>query len=836
MNQAFAGEHLFPGQLGQFFIVFGFVTALFTAYSYLLAIRNEKLLVSDASLWMRLARIAYIFHVVSIVGAFGTLYYILANHLFEYHYAWRHSSRGLQVKYLLSCFWEGSEGSFLLWTIWQALLGLLVLKRKDRLESRVMVVIGIVQALLCTMLLGFYFGADIKIGSTPFLLLRNSGMLDGAPMLHIDADVTKPLINDYLSKFTDGQGLNPLLQNYWMVIHPPVLFLGFALTLFPFAYCVAALWKNDYKEFVKPTLRWALAGGGILGLGIMMGGAWAYESLNFGGYWAWDPVENASLVPWLILIAALHTLIIYKSTRRSLKITMVFFMFSFLLVWYSTFLTRTGILGETSVHAFTDAAKFLYWQLLMVIGIYLLISILALIKGWRKMPKVAGEEEADSREFWMLIGSVFLLISSLIIILYTSLPVWAPLYNKITGTEIAPNDPVKFHNNIQVWFGIIIALLSGAVQFLKYKRTGSKVVWLRLGIIALVSLVLTVLVCWAQHIKPVPLMIFAFTILFSVLANVVYLTKNQKLHLKKAGASVAHFGFALMLLGILLSGYGKRVISLDQTGKVTDYGKATFEENAKESRENVLVFRNTYVPMGDYAVTYLGDSVVNNDPPITYYKVRFEKRDPQTNALKESFTLYPDVFVNPKGQEGISPNPDAKHYVTHDIFTYISSISDPNASKDSSSFKQYIAKRGDTIFVSNGYVVFESLQPNVESKIYKPQPGEIAVGANLAAYTMDGKVAEAQPVYIIKGNEASTITDTLRALGLQVSINHINPQEESVEFNIKQRSQQDDYIVMKAMVFPYIGVLWIGIIVMFIGFVISWMARKNSVTPNIALS
>ncbi len=106
-----------------------------------------------------------------------------------------------------------------------------------------------------------------------------------------------------------------------MVIHPPVLFLGFASTLMPFAFIIAALWKGEYKDFIKPTTVWSLFSGGVLGLGIMMGGAWAYESLNFGGYWAWDPVENASLVPWLMLVAALHTLIIFRATGRALGTT-----------------------------------------------------------------------------------------------------------------------------------------------------------------------------------------------------------------------------------------------------------------------------------------------------------------------------------------------------------------------------------------------------------------------------------------------------------------------------------------------------------------------------------
>ena len=112
-------------------------------------------------------------------------------------------------------------------------------------------------------------------------------------------------------------GLNQLLQNYWMVIHPPILFLGFASTIVPFAYAVAGLWKKDYSSWTKQVMPWALFSAAILGLGIMMGARWAYESLNFGGYWAWDPVENASMVPWLVLVAGIHTMLIYNSTGHS---------------------------------------------------------------------------------------------------------------------------------------------------------------------------------------------------------------------------------------------------------------------------------------------------------------------------------------------------------------------------------------------------------------------------------------------------------------------------------------------------------------------------------------
>ena len=150
----------------------------------------------------------------------------------------------------------------------------------------VMMSLSFVQFLLATMVIGVYvFGS--KIGSSPFILLRE--------------EMNWPILSrpDYLQFIKDGTGLNTTLQNYWMVIHPPVLFLGFASTTIPFAFAVAGLFKKD-NNWMNHVLSWANFSAGILGLGIMMGAAWAYESLNFGGYWAWDPVENASLVPWLV--------------------------------------------------------------------------------------------------------------------------------------------------------------------------------------------------------------------------------------------------------------------------------------------------------------------------------------------------------------------------------------------------------------------------------------------------------------------------------------------------------------------------------------------------------
>ncbi|GBL35276.1 cytochrome c-type biogenesis protein NrfE [Filimonas sp.] len=311
MDTQFLNEHLLPGKIGELFTLISFAASIVCTLSYFFSTQSRS--ENDQRSWKILARSSFFAHAFSVFGIFITLFYIIFNHYFEYNYAWTHSSRELPFKYLLSCFWEGQEGSFLLWTTWNCILSFFVIGNKGKWETPVMSIVGLSQIFLSSMLLGIYFFGE-KIGSNPFILLRDQ--MVGAPIFQQPG---------YLASIVDGNGLNPLLQNYWMVIHPPVLFLGFASTLLPFAYVIATMWKNDYEDFIPVLLKWSLFSCMILGTGIMMGGAWAYESLNFGGYWAWDPVENASLVPWIIMLAGLHTLMIYKSTGYSLKSVILFF-------------------------------------------------------------------------------------------------------------------------------------------------------------------------------------------------------------------------------------------------------------------------------------------------------------------------------------------------------------------------------------------------------------------------------------------------------------------------------------------------------------------------------
>jgi cytochrome c-type biogenesis protein CcmF len=357
----YIGEHLLPGQLGHFLAVLSLVASLIATIAFFRA--NKITDITEKQSWLRFARVAFLIETIGVFSIFLTLYHIISDHYHEYYYAWNHSSRSLQPQYLLASFWEGQEGSFMLWNFWHCILGWIFIWRNKKWEAPVMTVVSFAQFCIATMLVGIYF-FGWKVGNNPFILMREQ--LGDIPLFH------NP---DYLNfpRIKEGNDLNTLLQNYWMVIHPPILFLGFASTIIPFGFAYSGLVNKDHS-WTKASLSWALFSAAALGTGVMMGAAWAYESLSFGGYWAWDPVENASMVPWLILIAGLHTNLIYNHSSYSLKSTYFFYIGSFILVLYSTFLTRTGILGDTSVHAFTGAD--MTEQLYLLLNIFIWMTAL----------------------------------------------------------------------------------------------------------------------------------------------------------------------------------------------------------------------------------------------------------------------------------------------------------------------------------------------------------------------------------------------------------------------------------------------------------------------------
>ncbi len=818
----FTGEQLLPGKLGHFFVLLSLIASAAATVSYFFSTAKNDLAVKEQ--WRKLARIFFIAETVSVVSVFAILFYIISNHLFEYKYAWQHSSKSLEMKYLLACFWEGQEGSFLLWSFWHCLLGLVVIKREKEWEAPVMTVVSFMQFCLATMIAGFTFFGQ-KLGSNPFALLRN--------------EMVEPVFSraDYLSFILDGNDLNPLLQNYWMVIHPPVLFLGFASVLFPFAFAIAGLWTKDYKGWTKPALPWALFAGGIFSLGVMMGAAWAYESLNFGGFWAWDPVENASLVPWLVLVAGIHTLLIYRHTGNALRSTFLFFILSLLLVLYSTYLNRSGDLQETSVHSFTGEG-ITGTQLRLFLAVFILPSFALFIWRYKHIPHIVKEEETSSREFWMFIGSLVLLLSAITIISMTSLPV----FNKIAslfageGTEIFKplafsEDTAHTYNRIQIYVAIILALLTAVTQYLKYKTTSRSYLWSKLLLPTIIAALVSAAILFFGDINYreygigylVAIWMAVACATYAVIANGAYIWSGLKGKLAIAGASVAHLGFGAMLLGILISSSKKEVISYNMSGIFAPLG----EDSKEKPGENSTLIKGVRTDMGKYFVTYERDSA-HPKKPLWFYHIKFQNKKDST-----AFTLQPNAFVNYKGNEGLMANPDAKHYWNYDVFTYITSLADPTKKVvDTTKFIPQTVKIGDTIFYSKGFAVLQNLtsRSNIPGAGFKPT--DSASIATLKIFAKSESIYTSDALLVNRGGVLMPYPDTVMAESLILQLQKVNG--ESAEVGIKENDSIMEYVTLKAYKFPFINVLWLGTLLMVLGFGMSMWRRikMNRVTAH----
>lgn len=931
----YIGEHLLPGKLGHFFVVLSFVGAGLACVAFFLATQRRQTATYDS--WRNMGRFAFLIHGLATLGIIGSLFFILTQKYYEYQYAWANVSDDLPFKYTFSAFWKEQQGSFLLWSFWHVALGLVLMLRAGKWETPVMTVIALAETFIASMILGLYFG-DYRLGASPFDLLRNA----------MDAPIFSRA--DYLSQI-QGSGLNPLLQNYWMTIHPPTLFLGFASTIVPFAYATAGLWLRDHKDWLKPALSWALFSGAVLGTGILMGGAWAYQALSFGGYWAWDPVENTSLVPWLTLLAGIHANQVARSTGYSIRSAYAFYLVTFILILYSTYLTRSGVLGDSSVHAFTEMG--LGFQLVLFIGLFSGLSLWLWLSRRKSVPTIEKEEAGASREFWMFIGALVLFFSAVLITGATSLPVWNKIVQSFNPDYVgaALKDPVAHHNRYQLWIAVFIGLLSGVGQWLRYGERNWQA-WsgkfLRHMLIAgLLALALAGLNSLWLKIGAWQFFVLLFAAMFTLASNADYIISFLKGNLKQAGAALSHIGFGILVLGILGTGLNKAWISSNSfamEGLIEGMG-------GEELNKNVLLLKNAALPMRDgFEATYERDTV---ERQTRTFVVKFKKMNEAGAYTGEEFTLHPNVMYDRQFSKIVASNPSTKHYLTHDIFTHVSSLPkaelDPEFAKqqeDSLRFETYEAALGDTIFTPRHFVVVDGYTKQPVHHDYKPEKGDLAFGLNLRAYasgdtqafaaqpmlylrprqggftlpanisqlqmrvrlneasmnqwlameedlhydklpmqegdTIDyrgfkihlvrvnreinhpsyvpepgdiavaadleitapeGRSAKAGPVYLIRDNQPFSLKDEAAAFGLHFRFENIDPktatltigvamssgEKRKIPLEIAENAPRSEYIVLEAIVFPGINLVWLGSILMLFGLALSLWRRVKGV-------
>ena len=821
--------HYWIGNLGHLFVIISFVTALVATFAYL-----QGYLKQDIS-WVQTARTAFYVHTAAVTGIVVTLFLIIQNNYFEYHYAWSHSSKYLPFYYKISAFWEGQEGSFLLWLFWHVVLGVILIRTSRNWESPAMFVFSLVQAFLASMILGIVV-LNIKIGSSPFMLLRD--VMD-APVFKIDPEFVP----------VDGSGLNPLLQNYWMVIHPPTLFLGFATTIVPFSFAVAGLWMKKYTDWIRPALPWSVFSAAILGLGIIMGAYWAYETLNFGGYWNWDPVENAIFVPWLTLIAGIHTMVIFRKNATAIKTSFILVIATFILILYSTFLTRSGILGNASVHGFTDLG--LSGQLLIYLLVFTLISAWLLGINWKQIPVTEKEASTYSSEFWIFIGAAVLSLSAFQVIVPTSIPVMnAILQNIGFDTNIAPPaDQVVFYSDIQIWFGMGIAILTGMGQIFWWKKISKDNLFSEFSVPIVITLVVSMVIMLTSGLYKISFLLLVTSAVFAVVSNIRTLIKLAGRNFQLSGGAVSHIGVALMLIGILYSSGLSNVVSLNRSGVLYS---TNFPDEVNQ--ENVLLFQDESKTMDDYDITYTGKKIrlsdypgyynkgdfdltnnpnflvagkdfiqgnlvtlkkgdtVKYNPENTYYEVHYSKSN------SKGFYLYPRLQENPNMGNVVSPS--IKRSALRDIYTHVTVVA--NEEKEWSDLEEVEVKIGDSFFANDFVSVVEKFQRVEEIDGISLNEGDVAVKAviNVQGQTKNYVI---EPVYLIRDNYAGRIPAENLSLGIRITIMNIIPEKDAVVLGIN--TSQKDYIILKAIEKPLINVLWLGTIILMSGFTISIVRR-----------
>jgi cytochrome c-type biogenesis protein CcmF len=359
---------------------------------------------------------------------------------FSLLYVFEYSKRSLSDAYAVTAFWAGQEGSLLLWAWLLALCASLAIYRnRDRLGELIP-----------------WATFVLLLNSSFFLLLLNF--------------VSHPFAPFPGSTPADGYGLNPLLQNPGMVIHPPTLFIGYVGLTIPYAFALAALLvgRSD-SDWIKHTRVWTVVSWFFLGIGILLGAEWAYVELGWGGYWAWDPVENASLMPWLTATAFMHSIMIQQRRGMFKKWNMNLIIITYFLIIFGTFITRSGLIS--SVHAFGKSSLGTFFLVFMILTL-----VLGLMAVWWRRKMLVPENSLESllsRESAFLLNNLIFSAMALSVFWGTIFPVLSEITKGVKIT-VGPG----FYNRVNVPIALILMFLIGVGPLMAWRRPqGRKILW-----------------------------------------------------------------------------------------------------------------------------------------------------------------------------------------------------------------------------------------------------------------------------------------------------------------------------------------------------------------------
>ncbi|HAL57086.1 MAG TPA: hypothetical protein DCP63_11590 [Bacteroidetes bacterium] len=665
----------------------------------------------------------------------------------------------------MTTFWAGQEGSFLFWTLCGAIIGMFLLgyTRRHKIEYEVMSVYALVQAFLLVLL----------ISKSPFTYLWDAHPDQVAPG----------------AVPADGKGLNPLLQNIWMIAHPRVLFIGFAAMGVPFALAVAALWRKTYIEWIPKALPWVIFGVVWLGAGIMIGGYWAYGVLGWGGWWGWDPVENSSLIPWITGIALLHTLLVQKFTGNLARTNFFLAVLTFLLVVYSTFLTRSGVLGSASVHSFTDPGTFVYTLLVVWLAAMALLGFGMLARRWNDLKPLAGKVGLLTRESLLSISTAVLGASALIIFFGTSWPI-------LGSSSVEP----AFYDRMNLPIAIALAFILGLSLLVVWRQESAGGLVNRSAfsfggsLLMLALLILLGLDDWTMGL-------LAFTSFFAFFVNLAHGYRMSKLGVLSLGGPLSHIGLALLFLGIIGSGrYGQK-----ETASLT-----------KNEAKEVLGYKLTYVgsqPTGDGKWKFVVD----------------------VEREGKAFSLEPVMFKSTYNDQ-IMRNPDYASFISRDF--YVEPVSLEEGEGHDHSHNLIEVKKGETATIGDMEVAFLRFDMNDHAMEGMTAASGFPVTAVLDV-RRGGRTEQLRVVTFYKeGNEPDARTTMLKdgKIGFQVLNMSIDPSRKAsmIQINVHGLEEKGveaakpEMLVIEASVKPFIGLIWLAALLMTVGLSFSLTSKLRA--------
>jgi cytochrome c-type biogenesis protein CcmF len=568
---------------GSFALLLAFIVAVYAFLAGIAGILTRRTLLTKSAQNAGMA----VFFLVTF--AVGTLEYFFFTDNFSLAYVAEHSNRALPGFYKFAALWAGQQGSLLWWSWLLSLYAFLALFANRKKHPELMPYVGVVIA-----------GVQI------FFLTLNNFVANAFNILG-SPDATGVM---RVASLGDGHGLTPLLQYPEMVIHPPMLYLGYTGFTIPFAFALAALLgRYPGEKWIHITRRWTMVAWCFQTVGILLGAHWAYAMLGWGGYWEWDPVENASLLPWITGTAFLHS-VMMQEKRGMMKVWNVWLVFTtFMLCILGTMLTRSGAVN--SVHAFAQSSIGSWFVAFLAI-----ILIVCLLAYWRNHDYLRSDNQLDSlvsRESSFLFNNLILLAACFAVLWGTLFPI---LSEWVVGSKISVGAP--FFNKVNIPIAMFLLFLTGVGPLLAWRKTSADALkrnfaWPSAG--GILAGIVAFILGFRQFYPLVCLILSVFVVLtiFSEFyrgARVVAAREGTNLlsavgaltmrNTRRYGGYVIHLGIVMIFIGIAGSAFNKDVqaeLSVGQSMTIGPYTilcqnfDATANDNYQSARATLEIFR-----------------------------------------------------------------------------------------------------------------------------------------------------------------------------------------------------------------------------------------------------